>query len=50
MLYKKVSASPAEKVAVENTAVESKGSNVKLNFKANDQQFQSLMHRNYLQP
>jgi hypothetical protein len=44
MLYKKVSATPAEKVAVENTAVESEGSNVKLNFKANDQQFQSLMH------
>lgn len=44
MLYKKVSASPAEKVAVENTAVENDGSNVQVHFKANDQQFQSLMH------
>jgi hypothetical protein len=44
MLYKKVSATPAEKVAVENTAVESDGSNVQVHFKANDQQFQSLMH------
>jgi hypothetical protein len=44
MLYKKMSATPAEKVAVENTAVESDGSKVQLHFKANDQQFQSLMH------
>jgi hypothetical protein len=44
MLYKKMSATPAEKVAVENTAVDSDGANVQLHFKANDQQFQSLMH------
>jgi hypothetical protein len=44
MLYKKVSATPAEKVAVENTTVDSDGQNVQLRFKANDQQFQSLMH------
>ena len=44
MLYKKMSATPAEKVAVENTAVESDGSNVVVKFKANDGQFQSLMH------
>ncbi len=44
MLYKKMSATPAEKVAVENTSVDSDGSNVHLGFKANDQQFQSLMH------
>ncbi len=44
MLFKKVSASPAEKVAVENTSVDSDGSNVNMHFKANDQQFQSLMH------
>ena len=44
MLYKKMSATPAEKIAVENTSVDSDGSNVAVHFKANDQQFQSLMH------
>jgi hypothetical protein len=44
MLYKKMSATPAEKIAVENTTVDSDGSNVQVHFKANDQQFQSLMH------
>ncbi len=44
MLYKKLSATPAEKVAVENTSVDSDGANVHVGFKANDQQFQSLMH------
>jgi hypothetical protein len=44
MLYKKLSATPSEKVAVENTSVDSDGSNVHVGFKANDQQFQSLMH------
>jgi hypothetical protein len=44
MLYKKMSATPAEKIAVENTTVESDSSNVQVHFKANDQQFQSLMH------
>ena len=44
MLYKKLSATPAEKIAVENTSADSDGPNVQLHFKANDQQFQSLMH------
>ena len=44
MLYKKMSATPAEKIAVENTTVDSDGSNVAVHFKANDAQFQSLMH------
>ena len=44
MLYKKISATPSEKVAVDNTSVDSDGSNVTVKFKANDQQFQSLMH------
>ena len=44
MLYKKMSATPAEKIAVDNTTVDSDGSNLQLHFKANDQQFQSLMH------
>jgi hypothetical protein len=44
ILYKKMSATPAEKVAVDNTTVDSDGSNLQVHFKANDQQFQSLMH------
>lgn len=44
MLYKKMSATAAEKIAVENTSVDSDGSNVAVHFKANDAQFQSLMH------
>lgn len=44
MLFKKVSATPAEKVAVDNTTVDSDGSNLQVHFKANDQQFESLMH------
>jgi len=44
ILYKKMSATPAEKVAVDNTTVDSDGSNLMLHFKASDSQFQSLMH------
>ncbi len=44
MLYKKMSATPAEKIAVDNTSADSDGPNVQLHFKANDNQFQSLMH------
>jgi hypothetical protein len=44
MLYKKMSASPAEKMAMDNTTVDSDSSNLQLHFKSNDQQFQSLMH------
>jgi hypothetical protein len=44
MLLKKMSASPIEKVAIENTTVDSDSSDVKVHFKASDQQFQSLMH------
>jgi len=44
LLLKKMSATPAEKIAVENTSVDSDGSNVGVHFKANDQQFQALMH------
>jgi hypothetical protein len=44
MLYKKMSATAVEKVAVDNTTVDSDSSNVRVHFKANDQQFQSLMH------
>jgi hypothetical protein len=44
ILYKKMNATPAEKVAVDNTTVDSDSTDVMLHFKANDQQFQSLMH------
>lgn len=44
ILYKKMSATPAEKIAMDNTTVDSDGSNLAVHFKANDQQFQSLMH------
>jgi len=44
LLYKKMSASGAEKIAMENTSVDSDGSNVQFHFKSNDQQFQGLMH------
>jgi len=44
ILYKKMNATPAEKIAVDNTTVDSDSSNLQLHFKANDQQFQSLMH------
>jgi hypothetical protein len=44
MLYKKLNATPTEKMAIDNTTVSSDSSNLQMRFKANDQQFQSLMH------
>jgi hypothetical protein len=44
LLYKKMSASAPEKVAMDNTSVDSDGSNVNFHFKSTDQQFQSIMH------
>jgi hypothetical protein len=44
LLYKKMSASPAEKLAMDNTTVDSDSSNLQMHFKSSDQQFQSLMH------
>jgi hypothetical protein len=44
ILYKKMNATPAEKVAVDNTSVDSDSANLQIHFKASDQQFQSLMH------
>ena len=44
LLYKKMSANGIEKVAMDNTTVESDASNVQFHFKASDTQFQSLMH------
>jgi hypothetical protein len=44
LLYKKMSASPIEKVAMDSTTVDSDGANVTFKFKSSDQQFQALMH------
>lgn len=44
ILFKKTTATPSEKVAIDNTTVDSDGRNLMVHFKANDQQFQSLMH------
>jgi hypothetical protein len=44
LLYKKMSATASEKLAMDNTSVDSDGSNVNFHFKSTDQQFQSIMH------
>src|SRR5208282_4479988 len=44
MLFKKMSASPIEKIAIDATTVDSDSSNLQLHFKSDDQKFQSLMH------
>ncbi len=44
VLYKKMTATPTEKIALENMTVNSDGSNLQMHFKADDKEFQSLMH------
>jgi hypothetical protein len=44
MLYKKMSATATEKLALENVSVNSDSSNLQMHFKADDKQFQGLMH------
>ena len=44
MLYKKMSATPVEKLALDNVTVNSDSSNLQMHFKADDKQFQGLMH------
>lgn len=46
VLYKKLSATPIEKVALDSMTVNSSDSNLQLHFKTDDQQFQSLLHSN----
>jgi len=46
MLYKKMSASPVEKAALEGVTVDSDSSKLQMHFKADDKQFQSLMRTN----
>ena len=44
MLYRKMTATAVEKAALENVTVDSSSSNLQMHFKADDKQFQSLMH------
>jgi len=46
VLYKKMTASPAEKAALEGVSIDSNGSKAQVHFKADDRQFQSLMRTN----
>jgi hypothetical protein len=44
VLYRKMTATPVEKVALESVSINSDSSNLQMHFKADDKQFQSLMH------
>lgn len=44
VLYKKMSATPIEKVALDSVSVNSDSSNLQMHFKTDDKQFQSLLH------
>jgi hypothetical protein len=44
VLYRKMTATPVEKAALEGVAVNSDSSDLQMHFKADDKQFQSLMH------
>jgi len=44
MLYKKMGATGVEKIALESMAVESDGSRLRMQFKTDDNRFQSLLH------
>jgi hypothetical protein len=43
VLYRKMSGTPTEKMALENTTVNSSNDLVQMHFKSNDQQFQALL-------
>ena len=44
VLYKKMTATPTEKVALDSVTVDSDSSNLQMHFKSDDKKFQSLMH------
>jgi hypothetical protein len=44
VLYRRMNATPIEKMAIENLVVNSDGSDLQMHFKSDDKQFQSLMH------
>jgi hypothetical protein len=46
VLYKKMTATPAEKAALQDVSVDSNGSKAQVHFKADDRQFESLMRTN----
>ena len=44
MLYKKMNASPNEKLALESTTVDSSGDQLRVHFKTDEKQFEALLH------
>src|ERR1039458_1546163 len=44
ILYRKMTASPVEKTAMQGVTVDSDSSNLQLHFRSDDKEFQSLMH------
>ncbi len=44
VLFKKISATPTEKIALDSVTVDSDSSNLQMHFKTDDKKFQSLMH------
>jgi len=44
MIYRKMTASPTEKTALEGVTVDSNSSNLQMHFRTDDKKFQSLMH------
>lgn len=44
MIYRKMTATPTEKMALESVTVDSDSSNLQLRFRTDDKKFQSLMH------
>ena len=44
VLYKKMSATPVEKIALDSVTVNSDSSNLQMHFRSDDKRFQSLMH------
>jgi hypothetical protein len=44
VMYKKMNATPVEKIAMDSLTVNSDSSNLQLHFKTDDKKFQSLMH------
>ncbi len=44
MLFRKMNATPTEKMALESVTVDSDSSNLQLHFRTDDQRFQSLLH------
>jgi hypothetical protein len=44
VLYRKMTATPTEKMALESVSVNSDSSNLQMHFKTDDKKFQSLLH------